>query len=240
MENTGIPKEFNPPITHPYYFIRKALFKAISENANQLQGNMMDFGCGSKPYKALFGHLKSYVGVDYDGDGHSHENEQIEVYYDGNTIPFEANHFDSILCSEVFEHLFNLEEILLELHRVLKSGGKLLVTCPFVWNLHEAPIDYARYTPFALRHLFEKAGFKILKAERGGTFMEVITQLKNVFAMGAVFGRYNEKYYTNRWPFRIFQPIYITLNNISGFILNKILPKRYDSYFINVFLVEKN
>jgi SAM-dependent methyltransferase len=239
MENISIPKEFNPGISHQYYFIRKALLEAITENAPLLNGELMDFGCGSKPYQSLFSHVKKYTGVDYQGEGHTHENEQIDVYYDGKTIPFANNYFDSILCSEVFEHLFEIDAILLELNRVMKPGAKMLITCPFVWNLHEAPNDFARYTPYALKHLFEKAGFKVLKQDKKGTFVEVITQMKTVYAMGSIFGQYNERYYVPRPFFNAFQPIYVFFNNMSGYIQNKILPKRKDLYFINVFVVEK-
>ena len=71
---------------------------------------MMDFGCGSKPYKSLF-NVNEYVGVDYHGQGHSHVNEQIDVFYDGVLLPFPDNYFDSVFSTEVFEHVFNLENL---------------------------------------------------------------------------------------------------------------------------------
>ncbi|MBK8300784.1 MAG: methyltransferase domain-containing protein [Chitinophagaceae bacterium] len=71
------------------------------KNASSLEGKMMDFGCGTKPYKPLLQTSKEYIGVDYNGEGHSHKNEQIDVMYDGKTIPFEDNTFDSILSTEV-------------------------------------------------------------------------------------------------------------------------------------------
>jgi ubiquinone/menaquinone biosynthesis C-methylase UbiE len=91
---------------------------------------MMDFGCGTKPYKPIFINATEYIGVDYAGEGHSHENEDIDIYYDGKTIPFEDNTFDSILACEVMEHIFNIEEILKELYRILKPGGKILISIP--------------------------------------------------------------------------------------------------------------
>ena len=53
----------------------------------------MDFGCGSKPYKSLF-NVEEYLGVDYYNEGHPHENEQIDVFYDGKNLPFPDNYFD--------------------------------------------------------------------------------------------------------------------------------------------------
>jgi SAM-dependent methyltransferase len=239
MQANTVPAEFNPNIGHPYYFIRKALYSAISENAHNLTGNLMDFGCGSKPYQSLFTSADSYLGVDYQGEGHSHETENIDVYYDGKTIPFANSHFDSILCSEVFEHLFNLEEILQELNRVLKPGGKMLITCPFAWNIHEQPIDYARYTPFALVHLFTKAGFKVIKQDRKGNFFETLAQLTNVYLMGSIFAQYNGKSYQAKPYIYWLQKPVIFLHNIFAKIGSNIMPKRTDYYMVNVFLVEK-
>ncbi len=122
-----VSKEFNPGIGQTFYFIRTALYRKIKDFAPQMQGKMLDFGCGSKPYQSLFYNVKEYIGLDYDGEGHSHHNENIDVYYNGKVIPFENEYFDSIFSSEVFEHLFNIEEILPELHRVLKTKGKILV-----------------------------------------------------------------------------------------------------------------
>jgi SAM-dependent methyltransferase len=236
---TEITQHFNPKLSYPFYFMRKALFNALEENAPALSGVMMDFGCGSKPYKSLF-KVEKYIGVDYAGEGHSHETEHIDVYYDGKTIPFCDNHFDSILCTEVFEHLFDIEILLKELHRVLKPGGKMLVTCPFVWNEHEAPIDYARYTQYALRHLFEKNQFKVVKQDKKGTFVETLTQLSNLYVLETLFGSYNLKHYMAKRYINRLQPLFITLNNAIGSGLNKILPKRYDIYLSNVFVVEKH
>jgi SAM-dependent methyltransferase len=239
MRTQKIDINFNPNITHPFYFVRKGILSAIVENSCQLKGKLLDFGCGSKPYKSLFSHTEEYVGLDFQGEGHSHEGENVDVFYDGNTIPFPDNYFDSILCSEVFEHLFSLDQLLIEMNRVLKPGGKILITCPFVWNEHEAPIDFARYTQYALTFLLEKNNFKVLKKDKKGTFIETITQIRNLYMMGSIFGTYNQKYYIPRRFFNRFQKIAVTVNNLIGLILNHFLPKRYDIYLSNVFLVEK-
>jgi len=162
---------YNPNRRHPYFLLRKELYKAIVKYKHYMPGKMMDFGCGSSPYKSLFTHVDFYVGVDYHSEGHSHEIEEIDVYYDGKVLPFPDNHFDSIFSTEVFEHVFNLPEILIELNRVLKPEGKLLFTCPFVWVEHEIPVDYARYTRFALKNLIEKTGFRMVVEDKTGNYI---------------------------------------------------------------------
>lgn len=118
----------------------------------------------------------SYIGLDIEVSGHSHINENIDVFYDGKTIPFNDNYFDNVFCSEVMEHVFKPDESLQEICRVLKSLGKLLLTCPFVWPEHEIPFDYARYSSFGIIHLLKKNGFEIALQVKTGHFVEVILQ----------------------------------------------------------------
>jgi len=225
-------------MSNAFYFIRNALYKKIKFHAPELSGRMMDFGCGSKPYKSLFTNVSEYVGVDYASEGHSHVNESIDVMYDGKTIPFVNEYFDSVFSSEVFEHIFNLEEILPEIKRVMKNGGKILITCPFVWNEHEVPVDYARYTQFALKHLLEKNGFKILILEKSGDFMMAINQMRMVYfnehliPSVPLLGK-NKFFRTNIPP--IINPV---LNTWFSF-KNKVLPKKNDLYLNTIVLAQK-
>ena len=131
--NRSVPKAFRPGKNNPFYFIRRDLLGKISQNAPELTGKLLDFGCGSKPYQSLFINASEYIGLDYEGEGHSHKDEQVDVLYDGRHIPFPDNSFDSVFSSEVMEHLFNPDEMLPEINRVMKPGAKILITCPFVW-----------------------------------------------------------------------------------------------------------
>jgi SAM-dependent methyltransferase len=180
----------------------------------------MDFGCGSKPYQALFTGVTAYIGVDYNGQGHNHENEQIDVYYDGITIPFEDNSFDSILTNEVLEHIFNLEEIIGELYRVLKPGGKILITTPFAWMEHETPNDFGRYSSFGMKNLLERNGFTILEMEKTTNYLQTQTQLRNTYWCNHFFPRFR--------PFATaLVYFYSFLNNGWGLIISKIFPSKH-------------
>jgi SAM-dependent methyltransferase len=229
-----ISKEFRPTFFHPYYFIRTQLLKSVTEHAHHLKGRLLDFGCGSKPYKDLF-EVEEYTGVDFINEGHPHDNEQIDVYYDGKTIPFPDNSFDSVLSSEVFEHIFNLPEILVELRRVLKPGGKILITCPFVWKEHELPHDYARYTLFALKDLLEKNNFVVHITDKSGNFMQVISQLTVLYFYDTGYSA------VKRIPVlrELFRFLFVFLPNVGGTAASKILPSKNQLYFNNIVVAEK-
>jgi SAM-dependent methyltransferase len=229
-----VNKNFRPGIDHPFYFIRTGLYEGIRDRAGRLHGTLLDFGCGEKPYKSLFSKVDRYIGLDFENPGHSHKNENIDVFYNGENIPFDDNYFDSALCSEVFEHLFNLEVSLSELCRVLKPGGTLLVTCPFVWEEHELPHDYARYTTFALNHLFERHGFEVLEYEKKGNFIQTIAQLKILNfnrTIGPRINRVRGGHYVTR--------LWIAAINVWASLKGKIMGNDKSIYLSNIFLVQK-
>jgi SAM-dependent methyltransferase len=229
-----VNREFNPSIAHPYYFVRKNLYRKIGEYADQLRGDLLDFGCGSKPYKSLFKHVTSYTGVDFENPGHPHLNEQIDCFYDGKTLPFESSRFDCIFCSEVFEHLFNLDEILAELNRVLKPGGKMLITCPFVWPEHEEPHDFARYTVFALKSMLENNGFETLVIDKAGDFFTAIFQIRMVYLNDVCIPKLSLPFLVKTARITV-----IPLSNLAGLLFHKLLPKNKDLYLNNIVLAQK-
>jgi len=197
-----------------------------------LKGRLMDFGCGSKPYKALFNNVSEYIGVDYKGEGHSHVNEQIDVYYDGKTIPFPDNYFDSILTNEVLEHVFNIDEIVGELYRVLKPGGKILITTPFAWMEHEAPVDFGRYSSFGMKQLLERNRFSIIEMEKTTNYLQTQTQLRNTYWCNHFFPKFR--------PFATAMVYgYSFINNSWGLLMSKIFPSKMDWYLNLVTLAEK-
>jgi SAM-dependent methyltransferase len=218
-------------LINPYYFIRKGLFKGVLLNKNYLKGRLLDFGCGNKPYRKLFD-VKEYVGVDIKESGHSHKNEQIDVFYDGKTIPFGDNQFDCIFSAEVFEHIFNLEHILKELHRVLKPGGHLLITLPFVWEEHEIPYDYARYTSFGINNLLTRNGFEVINLEKTTNFIETVVQMWNSYV-------YQYLFPSNIFLKVLMVPLFIAPSTIFGIIFSKILPKSKTFYLNNIVVAQK-
>ncbi len=232
-----VPKNFNPSFTHPLYFIRKGLLRKIGLYAPQLKGRLLDFGCGEKPYQSLFNNATEYIGLDYDGEGHDHANEGVDIYYDGLTIPFSDEHFDSVFSSEVFEHLFRLPTLLGEINRVMKVGGQLFITCPFSWEEHEIPVDYARYTRFALTDLLQKNGFEILVIDKNGHFISALHQL---FVVYIVDHWMHKIPVLSKWNFfkKCIRHIVVPMLNIGFYLVEPFWPKS-DRFYLNTIILAK-
>ena len=174
-------QKFNPGffglIINPFYLIRKSLFRSISKFANKIEGDILDLGCGSKPYEPIFIKSKSYIGIDILSGSHNHKDSKYDILYDGKTIPFLDHSFDAVVSFEVFEHIYDLSIILKEISRVTKPGGLLLISIPFAWNEHEIPYDYVRYTSYGLSRIIFDAGFNVIKTEKSNSLLSAISQL---------------------------------------------------------------
>lgn len=211
---------------NPAYLIRRTLAEAIRAEAAGVHGTLLDFGCGARPYESLFS-VERYIGLDIETSGHPAEGKRPDIYYDGRHIPLEDESIDHVFSAEVFEHVFNAPELFREIHRVLKPGGTLILTCPFVWPLHEEPYDFARYTPHALRSLLTEAGFEKVAARPCGHAVEAIGQLTLDYTTGQLIPAIPILGGTLR-------TLACAIFNFSARILSRILPSDGKLYLSNV------
>lgn len=152
---------------------KQGILKTILESINfigNLNGKLiLDLGCGKKPYLQLFKEARC-IGLELPKMGFA------EVYGTALFLPFKDGVFDLVLCTQVLEHINEPEAALNEIFRVLKTGGYLIMTVPFIWGIHDEPNDYFRFTKYGLKNLLNKAGFEIIFLEDRGNFWDVIVQ----------------------------------------------------------------
>lgn len=215
-----------------FFLIKRGLLAGIKMYSGHLSGGkLLDVGCGSKPYRSFFS-VEEYVGMDIEINRHAHSNEDIDVYYDGRHIPFEDEFFDNVFSSEVFEHVFNLEELLGEINRVTKMEGKLLITLPFVWDEHGTPYDFARYTSFGIAHLLNQNGFEIISSRKSTSYFETVCQMLSAYISQVLLPRNAFL----RFGLGLFTVAPI---NILGYLLGKVLPNNENFYHNNIILCKK-
>ncbi|MDD2663763.1 MAG: class I SAM-dependent methyltransferase [Dechloromonas sp.] len=145
---------------NPAFLPRRALWRAMNEAAPQARGRLLDLGCGSKPYRELFPQVNEYLGLELDTP-ENRQTKQADLYYDGGRFPLADTSVDAVLCNQVLEHVFWPEAFLAEMMRVLRPGGILILTVPFLWPEHEQPHDCLRYTSFGLRDRLEQTGLTV-------------------------------------------------------------------------------
>jgi SAM-dependent methyltransferase len=124
---------------------------------------MLDAGCGAQRYRDIF-EFDSYVGLEFNDDF------KPDVVGDLRQMPFPNAEFDSILNNQVLEHIDDTHSVFSEFHRVLKPGGYLCITVPFIARTHEVPHDYWRISEFGIRYLFKRYGFEEIEISNMGGF----------------------------------------------------------------------
>lgn len=165
----GLMDPFSPAwihvLTNPFWLSRRAIYRSVAYFGPSLEGVVIDFGCGTVPYRKLLSRCSEYIGVDYDSP-RARDLRMADRFYDGETIPFDTGTISGVLSTQSLEHVPNPGCIVAEWARVLKDDGMLLVTVPLMWPEHETPWDFHRFTSYGLCKLLEENGFEVLEVRR--------------------------------------------------------------------------
>lgn len=228
-------QQFSPGVlgiwVSPFYLARRGLYQGVAQFAPAMRGKLLDVGCGQKPYACLF-EAEIYVGLELDTPD-NRARKRADHFYDGNQFPFPGASFDSVLCNQVLEHVFEPTAFLREIRRVLRPGGQLLLTVPFIWDEHEQPWDFARYTSFGLRHLLEGAGFKLREQNKVNADIRAVLQLFIAYLYKVLWTRYS-------WLNLVICATLMAPFTLFGVLLYRLLPANPDLYLDQVVLAERS
>ena len=221
----GLPGAF----VNPFFLARRLLWREIAAASTDLSGRLLDVGCGSQPYRSLFA-AHAYTGLDIDSP-RTRQLAVADAFYDGHRFPFDDASFDAVLCNQVFEHVFNPAEFLAEIRRVMAPGARLLLTVPFVWDEHEQPWDYARYSSFGLRSLLEQHGFRLLRQRKLMADFSLLFQLLIAYLYKVTLSR--SPYLNLLVTALLFGPL-----SLLGLAAGAVLPKNEDLFLDQLVVAE--
>lgn len=138
---------------------------------------VLDAGAGTCRYRPLFSHCE-YKSQDFARyQGPEHRYGEIDYVSDITAIPVPDGSFDAVLCSEVLEHVPHPARAVSELARVLKPGGQLALTAPFMSGVHMAPYHYCSgFSPYWYRHFLPPCGLEVESCAPNGGFFRFYGQ----------------------------------------------------------------
>ena len=165
---------------NPYWLDWSRLRASVEALAPKASGTLLDIGVSEAPYHGLFApHVERYIGLEYPPSILDKQPEMweilkvvkiaVQVFGDGSRLPFLDGSLDTVLCTEVLEHVPQPGRLVDEMARVVRPGGRVLLTVPFIQPLHELPSDYFRFTPSSLRGFAAAAGLEVESITPGET-----------------------------------------------------------------------
>lgn len=206
---------------NPYWLDWSKLRSSVEDLVPYASGTLLDVGVSEGPYRSIFEPaVDRYLGLEYPPSILDKQPElwnildrarqSVDVFGDGNRLPFQEASLDTVLCTEVLEHLPHPEAAVREMARVLRPGGRLLLTVPFSQPLHELPSDYWRFTPSALRLLAEESGLEIERIDARGNFASALGATTSQFLLrwlGATKRQSDGSVILSRWRSALLLPI---------------------------------
>lgn len=204
------------------WYLERAVLRALPPG--KPLGRVLDIGCGRRPYEALLrARGADYLGLDLPGRDTGEQGP--DIVGDACSLPFRAGIADTIVCTEVLEHVPEPEQLLRELRRVIADNGTLILSAPFFEPLHEEPYDFTRYTAYGLQAFVKRAGFHLCRIERrGGWWSVTLGSLVGQALYDAVAPRRGIQ--RRRTPAILLVLPALTLLQVIALILDHLLPSK--------------
>jgi len=178
-----ITHKMGDTLFHPQYFSHSFLKRYMQRKAPDLTGRVADLGCGQMPYRVYLRHTE-YFSLDYPTtvvlDKYVKE---PDIYGDLASIPFVTECMDGVICIQVLEHVPDPTTVMSEISRILRPGGILLLSVPFIYPLHDEPYDFFRFTEHGLTRLVQQCGMEILELDAQGGFFSLAGELFNLYCL---------------------------------------------------------
>ena len=147
-----------------------------------LNGHVLDIGAGDRPsYWRFVARPLRLTTLDIERSNRPSLVASLE-----RPLPLKAACMDTVIALNVFEHVYGGAALARELHRVLRPGGRLFCSVPFLVPIHADPYDFVRYTGWALQRLFRDAGFSDVRVVAYGGYFAALAEHVNRFNRVAI------------------------------------------------------
>lgn len=206
---------------HPQWLVKRGEETQRLWVAGAASGRVLDIGSAD-------GHVRrwlkecDYIALDYPATAQGMYGTRPDLFADGAALPFPEDSFDTVLLLDVLEHVRDARGVLDEIARVLKPHGRLLLSVPFLYPLHDAPHDYRRYTAPGLVSAVRRAGLSPDAPRATNQGLEAAALLAAIACAEAIW----QSWRTRSWQL-VFSPLLVAAIpaiNVSGWLAARMAP----------------
>lgn len=165
---------------HPQWLVFRCEERKLDALGEVMTGTVVDIGCAEQKPRTRAPSGCRYIGLDYYLTATQWYHSKVDVFGDAQQLPFASGSVSCVLLLDVIEHLPEPERCIAEIHRILGAQGRLVVDVPFLYPIHDAPLDFHRWTRYGLVRLAERHGFRVDSVEALGSPAETAALLFNL------------------------------------------------------------
>ena len=207
---------------HPQWLLSRTNRSYLQATARLLQGTVLDIGCGHKTIKSCLDAGTEYIGLDYYHTAVAWYGSQPDIYASATSLPLTNACIHNVLMLDVLEHIPDPVQCLREIHRVLQPRGKLIIQVPFLYPVHDQPLDFQRWTGYGMSGMLASAGFLVTVSENTGTPMETAGLLLNIALCKTALDLYNRR--NPLFLGALLLPVMVPLINLCALVIGKMAP----------------
>jgi SAM-dependent methyltransferase len=212
----------NTPL-HPKWLVVRHRAERIRWVASRAGGLVLDVGCAGSALRPML-RCERYVGLDHPETAVGLYRTRPDAFADASHLPIVDASVDTVLLVDVLEHVLEPDTALAEAARVIKPGGKVLITMPFSYPMHDQPHDFQRWTVHGWKHRLRRAGLKAVVIEENGSAAEAAAaNLCMALAQGGL-----EALARRSWRAiaMVLLPPLVLASNLCGLLAGWLLPAR--------------
>lgn len=221
---------------HPQWFAFLRERRNLRDTCKDLTGLVLDIGCADAKPRRYLPDAVLYLGLDHYSTATGWYGTRPDIYADAQALPFLDGSVDHSLLLDVLEHIPQPDRCLAEIRRVLKPGGSLTIQVPFLYPVHDAPLDFHRWTRHGLLQAARQNGFRVSRESAIGHPLETAALNANIAFSETVLNWMRQK--NPLVMLAIVLPIFVLLANCMAWVLaalgrdDDLMPYAYNMVWI--------
>lgn len=207
---------------HPQWFTRKEAELIALLRSQAERSVVLDIGCADKWIKDYLANDVRYIGLDYPVTSDQMYHSSPDIFASAESLPFSEFAIDTVYILDVLEHIKQPTRAMQEIYRVLKKSGTAVLRVPFIYPIHDAPMDFTRFTVYGIQTMAAQCGLRTIQTTAIGHPFETSALMRNLAYAKAVIDLIHRR--NPLCLLGLALPFYFLINNLLSFLFARLSP----------------